>query len=241
MRIVICDDQKQIVEKLAGMILEKYEADIESLNQYTDFQMLLSDLEDGCIFLPDILFMDIVFAQGDTAGILAAKAIKDKYPDMQLIFITGYLEQVPNVFMTHPDNVLMKPIEREKLYEALERARKVLHEKETDLIQIKSRGALVILDPNKILFVESKIHELMIHQTDKTEQIRLKMSDFIPMLSLSFIRIHQSYIVNAKYLNRLTREEAVLSDGTILPVSRGKYKDAKEAFGKYLIKKNGKK
>lgn len=236
MRIAICDDNIALVDRLALILQKKYKDEVECIDKYANSDTLLNDLAKGNILVPDILMMDICLKEGEKAGILSAKKIKSQYPDMQLIFITGYLNYVPDIFMTNPDNLLMKPIRENKVIEAIDRA---IAEKEKDqdsYIQIKTRGVILTLEMKKIVYIESDKHELMIHFTDRTEQVRMKMDDILTQLTEQYIRIHQSYAVNARYLKRLTTEEAILSDDTRLPVSRGRYRKAKEELGKYLLK-----
>lgn len=54
--------------------------------------------------------------------------------------------------------------------------------------------------------------------------LRSKMSAIEKQLiEYDFFRIHERYLVNIKYIKKLNRNELLLMDGTILPVSR-KYK-----------------
>lgn len=236
MRIAICDDNTALVDRMALIIQKNYNEQVECIEKYADSNTLLDDLAKGNILVPDILMMDICLKEGEKAGIVSAKKIKSQYPEMQLIFITGYLNYVPDIFMTNPDNLLMKPIRENKVIEAIDRAFSERKSEQNSYIRIKTRGMILTLDTKKIIYIESDKHELLIHFTDKTEQIRMKMDEMLDKLTEQYIRIHQSYAVNAGYLKRLTTEEAILSDDTRLPVSRGRYQKAREQLGKYLLK-----
>lgn len=49
-----------------------------------------------------------------------------------------------------------------------------------------------------------------------------------------FIRCHQSFTVNAKYVASLTSNIIFLRDNTRIPVSRNKQSRTKEIFVKYI-------
>lgn len=235
MRIAICDDNTALVDRMALIIQKNYNEQVECIGKYADSNTLLDDLAKGKIMVPDILIMDICLKEGEKAGILSAKKIKSQYPTMQLIFITGYLNYVPDIFMTNPNNLVMKPIREDKVIEVIDRALSEIEKEKGSYIQIKSRGMILTLDIFRIVYIESDKHELLIHLTDKTEQVRMRMDEMLGKMTEQYIRIHQSYAVNARYLKRLTTEEAILSDDTRLPVSRGRYRKAKEELGKYLL------
>lgn len=45
-----------------------------------------------------------------------------------------------------------------------------------------------------------------------------------------FLRIHQSFLVNATKIKSLTKEETVLNSGAILPVSKSRANAVREAY-----------
>ena len=48
-----------------------------------------------------------------------------------------------------------------------------------------------------------------------------------------FIRIHQSYLVNMKHIVSIRNYKALLDNNEELPMSKAKFKEAKEAFIEY--------
>ena len=49
-----------------------------------------------------------------------------------------------------------------------------------------------------------------------------------------FVRVHQSYIVQLKYIKSLTRDGLTMNNGLFVPVSQKRYADVKKQFMKYL-------
>ena len=60
-----------------------------------------------------------------------------------------------------------------------------------------------------------------------------KLSDIQEMLADgTFVRIHQSYLVNLRFIKDVSNYQVTLWNGNTLPIARPKYKDIRE---KYLL------
>ena len=91
-----------------------------------------------------------------------------------------------------------------------------------------------------LLFVESDNHYLTLHTAAGTETFKKNLSEFREELSAAwqasgrteecFAAAHRSYLVNLAHVERITRTECLLSDGTKIPVSRGCYASLNHAF-----------
>jgi len=61
-----------------------------------------------------------------------------------------------------------------------------------------------------------------------------KLSDIEADLNkVPFVRTHQSYLVNCKYIKNTSYNHVELMDGAVLPVSQSKRKNIYNIFGKY--------
>ena len=50
---------------------------------------------------------------------------------------------------------------------------------------------------------------------------------------IDFIRIHQSYLVNMKHIEKVSRYEALLNNGIKLEIPKARYKFVEETFVSY--------
>lgn len=64
--------------------------------------------------------------------------------------------------------------------------------------------------------------------------MNLKLGELEKMMPDDFVRIHQSFLVNLNCIKQFSKNLITLQDGTELPVSRARYKNAKEKFMNYL-------
>lgn len=86
----------------------------------------------------------------------------------------------------------------------------------------------------RILYIESRLHKLEFHiMEDKLNvytlygtlnELEQKMIDF------SFLRIHQSFLVNLKHIKSVTGDKVILSNNQELIIPKARYKDVKNAF-----------
>lgn|GEM_PF-4297766 len=83
-------------------------------------------------------------------------------------------------------------------------------------------------DINDLVYVESKLHDLIFHYKSKKMNIKGKLSDVEEILYQDkFKRSHQSYLINTDYISKIKRYEVTLYDGSSIPISKSKYEALK--------------
>ena len=116
MNILVADDQHMIVEDLIDE-LEKIvpDARIEGTSD-------ACDIPDMCVDVSyDVVFLDIEMPGRN--GISIAKELLQKYPRMNIIYITGYEQYAVESYSTFASAFLVKPINSAKLKNALDNLR----------------------------------------------------------------------------------------------------------------------
>lgn len=91
----------------------------------------------------------------------------------------------------------------------------------------------IMIDEIKYFFSDKR--KICMVKTDN-EKIEFygKLSDIEADLSkVPFVRTHQSYLVNCKYIKNTSYNHVELMDGAVLPVSQSKRKNIYNIFGKY--------
>jgi len=120
--IALCVDDEQLL--LAGLVRAvEASPDITEIAQFSKCSEVLAWAEEN---KPDIAFLDIQLRS--MTGIELAEKLLEKYPDLPVIFCTGYREYAFDAFKLHASGYLEKPIKAEEV------------QKEIDLI--KSAGKL---------------------------------------------------------------------------------------------------
>lgn len=233
-RIGICDDDGRILESLKRTVEQQYE-DHAIVTGWKSPQDMLEQFEDTSYCSLDIVLIDIVLQEQN--GIELAQEIQKRSRRTKIIFITGYIEFAPDIFRVEPIYLLKKPISIEKLKEAIDRAIEKLQEEEQQEVVLQNKGTVLRININYVSYVENQRRKQLIYKNDNTISVYMKMDELEAKLGKTFVRCHHSYLVNMEYIKNFTSQTIELIDGTIIPVSRPKSKQAKKQFLLYLGEK----
>ena len=234
-RIAICDDEKIFAEELKKLISahmsEKgivFEIDIFKSGAE------LAALEAG-IARYTAVFLDINMDGMD--GIEAAKKIRTISREVFIVFVTAHISYSLEGYRLDVVRYLLKgdlnfSATVQECLDAIINKRNLLVEKMFDFREGRKKVKL-----EDLLYVESRLHKLEFHVMENTMKIYTmyrKLDEVEDILEGNcFVRIQKSYLVNLKYINSVSRNKVVLTDGLEVAVSRTKYTDVKDKFTQY--------
>ncbi len=202
---------------------------------------------------PDLLFLDVQMPALDGFGVL--KAVGADYLPV-VVFVTAYDHYALQAFEVHALDYLLKPFDRERFREALDRARIHLQRRSLDALRtrlaalldravtppafltrlaVKTAGRVYFLNVEEIDWIEAAGNYAGLHVGGKTHLLRETMNGLEAQLDPTrFLRIHRSLIVRANRIATLRPLESGgvevgLHDGTCLQASRG-YRDRLRAL-----------
>lgn len=238
-KLVICDDEKCIVDSLAEQ-LEKIYPEEFIIIKYISSKQLVYDVEDESINNMDILIMDISMGEvPDKEGIDAAIRIKKKFPETKVLFLTGYPEQTRYIFQgLEPDGLLLKPITKNEVKISVDALlEKLDSQSEKDVLYVKSKGRLECVPYQNIQYVESKGRKMLICTQDRIYEEYGKLDEFCRENEDRFLRCHQSYAVNIRQIQTVTHENVTLYSGQVIRISRGRYAQVRRKMMEYMKRK----
>ena len=185
----------------------------------------------------DVIFLDI--SMRGQNGMELARQIREKEKDVILVFVTSDASYVFDGYEVGAYRYLMKPVDEEKLWEILDYARTQKEVEEENYILVKKDSQSVRINLKDIIYIEAEKHYVNLCMENK-ESINIKTA-FTELLqetqekSDTILLTHRSYAVNIEKVVRIGRTECVLSDSSVIPVSRSFYKEVNEAFIKYHL------
>lgn len=225
--IAVCDDNPIHREHSAALV-GRYlpNAKIEA---YSDPEMLLSGLC-GKGSLPDVAVLDI--EMGNMSGIELAESLNRYAPDCQIIFLTGHADFAPEAYKARHIWFIVKSRAEEFLPEALDRAVKMLSEKEASpVLNVRTDGRNVLIPVSSILYMEKVGRKTRVVCTDGEYLTYQQPSALIsPELEEFFVRCHQGYWIHLKHVESLDHNDFVMTDGVRIPISRTYRDSVREAF-----------
>ncbi len=182
----------------------------------------------------DILFLDVCMKQMN--GMELAKELRKYDREVQILFFTGISDYVFEGYEIGAVRYLMKPVEQNKLEEAMAVCLENLKHRKEDYLSFQYQGESIKVLRSDILYVEVYGHYLhMVTRTDTFEWKGSLQSIREKLDTGRFVEANRSVIVNLEYVNKITREECILEDKTRIHVSRGAYKGLNEAFMKFYV------
>ena len=174
----------------------------------------------------DILLLDIEMGAMD--GVTMAKRVRQDNEAVQIVFITGYSDYIAEGYEVAALHYLMKPVNREKLLTVLDRAMEKRKQEERCL-NLEAYGEMVRIPFYEIRYLDVHQNYVTVHaKADYT--VKRTLGDFEKELDDRFCRVGRSMILNLKFIQRVTKTEVRLSDGTVLPLPRGAYEPLNRAI-----------
>ena len=187
----------------------------------------------------DVMFLDVNMPEA--TGLQLAEALQHlKFPPA-VVFVTAYSEFALDAFKVNAIDYLVKPVETERLSQAISRVREhvSLHvqAQKSERIPVEKGGKKILIGIDKIRFVMAR---------DDYAYLQTDTDRYFSTVSLAkekrrdghgFFRVHRGYLVNLS----MVEEIESVSGGTLLltlnavdekiPVSRRRVSALKKALG----------
>ena len=219
LNIGICDSnaahREQLHKMLSVLLFDTVEIRV---THFPTGQALLQALERRTLHV-DLLFLEVALL--DMNGLRVASALRAAACKVDIIFLTELERYVYDGYIYHAYDYLIKPITAKKISVCIQRyvSEKFCNKKA--YLTIASKGNTERINLWKVRFFESRQRKVAAIMEDREVEFYQKMGDLFGRIQdAGFIRIHQSYVVNASQIAALHNHEVVLLDGTPLPVSK---------------------
>ena len=231
LRIAVCDDAEGDRLQIAGMaeqILQ--EAGIlHSISKYESGKTLLADIHRGAQF--QILLLDVMMDEMD--GMELAAVLRKQKNKTAIMFISSNREMALCGYEVSAVRFLAKPVEMDKLKEALLYCCSTWQEKKEILLPTEHGQYRTSFAD--IQFVEAFDRGTRFFLAEEVLESRLKFSEVEAILPKpAFLLCHRAFIVNLACVKYIRNYEFALKSGKIVPIGKARYADARKKFVDYL-------
>ena len=248
MKVLIIDD-----EDLARAVVREHLAAHPEVEVAAECANGFEALKAAAQHHPDLIFLDIQMPKLDGFEVLELLEAEGRRPGV--VFVTAYDQHALRAFEAHAVDYLLKPFSKERFDAALAKASALQAAQPhaappaaSDLAASARQGRplerIVVKDGPKVTVVHLDRLDWVQAQDDyvllRTEGKNLLKQQTLASLETQldaarFIRIHRSYLLNLDRLVRVEQDskehrDAILRDGTRLPVSRAGYQRLRELW-----------
>jgi two-component system LytT family response regulator len=252
-RTLIVEDEPLMRERLRGLLTQ--EPDVVSIGECANGPEAVAALAAD---RPDLVFLDVQMPGLNGFEVIEAVGV-ERMP--ATIFVTAYDRYALKAFEVHALDYLLKPFNRQRFQQALERARTRLrqarpaevHELLRTLLAdvqaaaraprrlvVKSDNRIALVKPEDVDWVEAAGNYVRLHVGKDEHLLRATMEGVEAQLPpRQFVRIHRSTIVNIERIRSMEPGfhgdfVVELHDGTELPLSRTYRPKLEELLGRPL-------
>lgn len=244
MKVIICDDNVmdlQIIEELLLQYKSLHTDRAFELEKYTDPSRLYREIAEGK--KADLYILDMLMPKW--TGIELGTLIRKCGEESIIIYLTSSDDFALDAYGVHAIRYLLKPIEAEKLFEALDYGMFLLEERnETEAVYlVKTAEGLAKTPYSQIEYIENANRKLEVHLVGgsilKSIFIRRSFEKEIEELAAerNFLQVHKSFLVNLDHVRQLGVGVMIMESGRQIPVSKAKAAAVKR---EYLLFVSGK-
>ena len=226
-KIAICDDNPADQAYIAELLRRWGEARhaAPELRMFRSAEQFLFQYAEEKDF--HILILDIEMEQMN--GVELAKTLRREDRALQILFVTGYPDYSLEGYEVGALHYLLKPVKEDVLFRVMDRAVSGLEVREKVLL-VHSGGEMRKIPVKDIFFVEVFSHACVIRTGDENIETQMPIRELETRLGEDFVRVHRSYLVNLERIRKIGKSEVSLENGSVVPLSRRKYRDVNLAF-----------
>ena len=164
-KFAICDDEPLMAQELAGHLADYMKENLitaYSLSSFSDGRALLDAIDRF-----DVIFLDIQMEQPD--GMETAKLLRRRGDHSLLVFVTVLKELVFDAFQVEAYDYLLKPLDRARFKQTMERVLRSLDRKMAEDIVIQRGTGCEVVLLSDIVYCEVLGRKIYLHKHDGTE------------------------------------------------------------------------
>ena len=231
MNIIICDDCYEDRTFLNNLLREYEKSSTEHFNitEYASGTGLCKDKEvlSNC----QIVFLDINMEDQD--GLKTAIKIKELYSDIYIVLVTAYMSYSLEGYKVKASRFLLKDDLEHTIKECMDSLIGELHKKDC-YVEFSFVEGQIRLQTDDIIHIETAKHKNVFYTKKQAYTIYKKMDELENELDeFGFVRVHQSFLVNMRYIEKISSYILRLITGKEISVPKSRYQEVKRRYALY--------
>lgn len=229
LKVMIVDDEQDSIS-LLKLQLARHCPRVGQIASYTSTTQALDEID---LIKPQLLFLDI-----EMPVMNGFEFLQKLMPiNFSVVFITAYNQYALKAFRFNALDYLVKPVDKEDLIQAVDRAattqpgaeqitqmQKQLRGEPISKIAIPSQTGISFISLNDIIYCEASNNYTKLFLADgNLFTVSKTLKDVQDVLEEShFLRVHRQYIINLNHVKHFNRNDCILTmqNKAELPVAR---------------------
>ena len=240
LRIAICDDMKDELKSLVLLTNQYISANSldAEVTEFSNPDGLLNAIEEESFHL---YILDIVMPM--VSGLELGKEIRRLDREAQIIYVTTEPQFALQAYAASPLNYLIKPIDKQQLFDTLTLAISKVDLAEERAFTVKTADSLRTIKLSDIACCEYKQHSVIFSLTNGEEVFSRTIRENFSVYCASilkdrhFLQCHTSFVVNMRRVERFAKDSFILRGGKIVPISSKQYPVVRDTYMDYLMAK----
>lgn len=227
-QIAICDDDMTTTSQIEEYIRQiEIEQHIQvQCRIFFDGKSFMQSVESGEVY--DLIYLDVEMPL--MKGLDVAKKLREMEISSLIIYISNYETYCESMIETEPFRFLRKPINDVDLFRKYFMSAYKKLENRNEYYTYSYKKIHHKININDIMYFESNNRKICIHTNGNQENNTFygqldKVEKELGSKSCTFIRIHQSYLVNSTYINTVQHDAVILENKDELPISEKRQKE----------------
>jgi two-component system, LytTR family, response regulator LytT len=226
--ILIIEDESVAARGLEKLIRELLGSRVQSVR-------IEKTLTGGRVYILDHP-LDLVFLDLNLNGEDGFDILREFTADsFQTVIVSGNTEKALDAFTYGVLDFVPKPVSQERLALAIKRFTEGYKDRpRLKFLSVRKDDVLEMIPLENVIYFEGADNYVLIHMKNgKSEKTRKTLDYLEKIVNSDFVRLHRSYLADTGYINQFRiltggKYEAVLSNSSVIPVSRNRYHSVRE-------------
>ena len=240
LRIAVCDDMQGELQSLVLLTNQYLSANslVAEVTQFSHSDELLTTIEAESFHL---YILDIIMPMVN--GLELGKEIRRLDREAQIIYATTEPQYALQAYAASPINYLIKPVEKQQLFDTLNLAISKADIAEELTIAVKTADSLRVLKLTDIACCEYRSHAVIFTLTNGeavlSRTFRESFSDYCASVlkDRCFLQCHTAFVVNMRRVERFAKDSFTLRGGKAVPIAAKQYPVVRDAYMDYLMER----
>jgi DNA-binding LytR/AlgR family response regulator len=228
--IAICDDERIAVNTISGTVenILQERGIVANIERFTSAK----ELENYCeVTHLDLVLLDIEMP--NINGIELGWLLRKLNPAPEIIYVSNKENQVFRALRLHPFGFVRKAHFIKDMGDVMNSYLNFLQSRIEEKIIVISQEGYLNVPISTIVYFEGSGSYQQMYLKEELEPVRItcrmkKLEEYLEVHG--FLRIHKGFLINYSFIERINTGSVLMSNGKLLPISRGKTAEIKSEY-----------